>query len=201
MIQAKQKKCAGIGKAFGFSGCGANSFKRTFGLCDSCLIDFYFNDERGKIIYAKLKGSLRHKKEKAFKSDLRQKLKKLSYYEAEAKKSFQKWVRFRDKGNPCKSCKNPNPADEAGGHYFPAGIYSGLMFDERNCHLQCNTYCNKHLSGNPIEYRKNLIEEFGEDWMKQLEEDANRLRNYKYNKDELISIKVKYDQKIKNEFG
>jgi len=71
------------------------------------------------------------------------------------------------------------------------------MFDERNCHLQCNTYCNKYLSGNLIEYRKNLVLEFGEEWMKQLEEDANRLRNYKYTKSELIEIKKKYDLKIK----
>jgi len=196
-MENKPKKCNGIGKANGFNGCQKQVVKRTFGLCDSCLYDFYTTDERGKIEFAKRKLKNHTIKEKSFKSDLRQKLKTLSEYEAEAKKSFQKWVRLRDRDMPCISCNNPNPTDEAGGHYFSAGMYSGLMFDERNCHKQCNTYCNKYLSGNLLEYRKGLIERYGYEFVAELELDSIKKRNYKYTKDELINIKNKYDAKIK----
>jgi hypothetical protein len=197
MIKQKKICKTGIGKALDFKGCGKETFKRTYNLCDSCLYDFYTTDERGKVEFAKRKIKVNSKREKAFKSDLRQKLKTLSEYEAEAKKAFQKWVRLRDEGLPCISCNNPNPKYKAGGHYYPAGIYSGLMFDERNCHLQCNTYCNKMLSGNPIEYRKGLIKRFGLEFVNQLDIDADILRNRKYTKDELIEIKQKFELLIK----
>jgi len=113
--------------------------------------------------------------------EYREKTKTLTEHEAEAKKSFQKFVRLRDEG----------------GHYFAAGNYSGLIFDERNCHSQCNTYCNKYLSGNLLEYRKGLIKRFGEEFVKQLEADADRKRDYKFTKEELIAKKLQYDLKIK----
>jgi len=193
----KPKKCKGIGIANGFNGCGIETLNREHGLCSSCRYEFYMTDERGKIEFAKRKLKVTSVREKAFKSDLRQKLKTLSEYEAEAKKSFQKWVRLRDKDLPCISCNKSKPNDEAGGHYFSAGMYSGLMFDERNCHKQCNTYCNKYLSGNLLEYRKGLINRFGFQFVNQLEVDSTIFRDRKYTKSELIEIKKKYDLKIK----
>lgn len=128
---------------------------------------------------------------------LRDNTKKLSEYEAEAKKSFQKFIRLRDAGLPCISCNNSKTNDWAGGHFFPAGIYSGLMFDERNCHKQCNTHCNKFLSGNLLEYRKGLVLRYGEEFVSNLESISNEKRNYKYTKSELIAKKLQYDIKIK----
>lgn len=124
-------------------------------------------------------------------------IKTLSQYEADAKKSFQKFIRLRDKDLPCISCNNSNTTDWAGGHYFSAGMYSGLMFDERNCHKQCNTYCNKHLSGNLLEYRKGLILRYGMDFVNQLESESNEKRNFKYTKEQLIAKKLQYDIKVK----
>jgi len=197
-MKTNPKPCNGINKAKGFKGCGKPTLHRTNGLCNSCLYDFYTTDERGKIIFAKRKIQVVSKREKAFKSDLRQKLKTLSDYEAEAKKSFQKWVRLRDAGKPCISCNNPNPKDISGGHYFPAGVYSGLIFDERNCHLQCNSYCNMYLSGNLSAYRIGLVNRYGKEFVEGLEDDSIKLRNYKYTKDELVAIKKKYDDNIKS---
>lgn len=128
---------------------------------------------------------------------LREKLKTLSDYEAEAKKSFQHYIRLRDKYLPCISCGNTNPTDWCGSHYFSAGMYSGLMFDERNCHGACNTYCNKYLSGNLIEYRKGLIVRYGALFVEKLESEADGKRNKKYTKEELIAKKLQYDIKIK----
>jgi hypothetical protein len=140
------------------------------------------------------KEALEWKREKA---KIKESIKTLSQYEAEAKKSFQHWIRLRDKNLPCISCRNPKPADWCGSHYFSAGMYSGLMFDPRNCHGSCNTYCNKYLSGNLLEYRKGLIKRYGIEFVEQLESESNEKRNYKYTKNELIAIKLKYDILIK----
>lgn len=201
-MEIKSKPCKGIGKANGVKGCG-NDFKhRTYGLCNSCLSDFLFDTDAGKLIMQKRvipKAKIKIKSEsKAKDRETREKLKTLSEYEAEAKKAFQKYIRLRDKDLPCISCGNSKTNDWAGGHYFAAGIYSGLMFDERNCHKQCNTNCNKYLSGNLLEYRRGIILRFGQDFITQLENDANRLRNYKYTKQELIDKKKEYELKIKS---
>ncbi len=140
---------------------------------------------------------LKANKAKKEKSILKEKLKTLSDLEAEAKKSFQRYVRLRDKDLPCISCNNSNTNDWAGGHYFSAGMYSGLMFDERNCHKQCNTHCNKYLSGNLLEYRKGLIKRFGTEFVEKLEFESDQKRNYKYTREELIAKKMKYDIKCK----
>jgi hypothetical protein len=134
------------------------------------------------------------KQEKAV---LKDKLKTLSQYEAEAKKSFQKFVRLRDSGLECISCGNKSPKDWCGSHYYSAGMYSGLMFDERNCHGACNTYCNKMLSGNLLEYRKGLIKRYGIEFVDKLENESDSKRNYKYTKAELIAKKIKFDILVK----
>jgi len=195
-MENKPKKCNGIGKANGFIGCLKEVVKRTFGLCDSCLYYFYTTDERGKIEFAKRKLKNHTVKEKAFKSDLRQKLKTLSEYEAEAKKSFQKFIRLRDDELNCISCGTSKAKIWHGSHFYSANLYSGLIFNENNVHKSCD-YCNVFLHGNLLEYRKGLIERYGLKYVEQLESLASENRVYKYTKDELINIKKKYDAKIK----
>ena len=138
---------------------------------------------------------LKENKAKQEKKILKEKLKTLSEYEADAKKAFQRFIRFRDKELPCISCGNLQTTDWAGGHFYSAGMYSGLMFDERNCHKQCNSHCNKFLSGNLLEYRKGLIKRYGIDFVEQLDNVSDSKRNYKYSKDELIAKKLQYDIK------
>jgi len=156
MIETKPKKCKGIGIANGFTGCGIETLNREHGLCSSCRFDFYTNNERGKIEFAKRKLKVTSVREKAFKSDLRQKLKTLSEYEEEAKKSFQKWVRLRDAEFNCISCNGNDKDLWDGGHYFKAELFSGLIFNEMNCHKQCRK-CNRFLNGNELQYRFGLI--------------------------------------------
>ena len=113
-MEVKKKICKhGINKARGFEGCGKETFKTTYGLCPSCLYSFYTTDERGKILYQKSflpKVSLKLKSfDKAKTKQMRDGLKTLSEYEAEAKKVFQKWVRMRDVDLPCISCGTTKP--------------------------------------------------------------------------------------------
>ena len=199
MIKPKEKPCKGNFKANGI-GCGKPTLYRTLGLCSVCYREFLLNDERGKIILAK---SIIHAKketkktENAFRSDLRQKLKTLGQFEAEAKKVFQKWIRLRDELHGCISCPTTETDLFDGGHYKKAEIYSGVIFDERNVHKQCRR-CNRFLGGNELMYREGLIKRYGSDFVYQLEIDANATRNKKYTRDELIEIKRYYAEKIRN---
>lgn len=68
----------------------------------------------------------------------------------------------------CISCNKPS-MDWCCGHFKTRGAQPALRYDRKNTYLQCNTYCNKHLSGN-IEGNKNtrglkqgLRDRFGED--------------------------------------
>lgn len=178
---AKQKKCA-------WSKCGKmftpSEFRFNQRTCNNtvCALGFVKDKEIKK----------EAKEWKLTRKGMQDKLKTLSDYEKEAKKEFQKFIRLRDKNLPCISCFKMNCKDWAGGHYFSAGQYSGMMFEETNCHRQCNTFCNKFQSGNLIEYRKGLLARYGDQYVKELESLAESNRNYKYTREELISIKEYY---------
>jgi len=116
----------------------------------------------------------------------------LGQYEAEAKVSFQKYIRMRDKGLACISCGIFETNLWDGGHYKKAEIYSGVIFDTHNCHKQCRK-CNRFLNGNELNYRQGLIKRYGLDYADKIEQKANETRNYKYTKAELIAKKLKYD--------
>ena len=133
---------------------------------------------------------------KAEKAILKNKLKTLGQYEAEAKKAFQKWIRMRDDKQPCISCGIQQTDLWDGGHYKKAEIYSGVIFDENNCHRQCRK-CNRFLNGNELNYRQGLIQRYGIEFADQIEQKANETRNYKFTKEELIAKKLKYDILIK----
>lgn len=163
-----------------------------------------FKDECIKLFYQEVKPKIKKNNEvkrKKERAELKESLKSISAVINDVKKVFQHFIRLRDKDKPCISCGNKNPSDWCGSHYFPAGVYSGLIFDERNCHGACNTYCNMYLSGNLVNYRIGLIERYGEDFVKQLEEDSLSLKQYKYTKEELKEIQNKYLKKIReNDF-
>jgi len=125
-----------------------------------------------------------------------EKLKTLGQYEAEAKKSFQHWIRLRDKDENCISCDGNEKDLWDGGHYFKAEIFSGLIFDERNVNKQCRR-CNRFMNGNELQYRKGLLKRYGNEFVDQLESEADSKRNYKFTKAELIDKKAEYDQLIK----
>jgi len=133
---------------------------------------------------------------KVKKAILRDNLKTLGQYEQDAKKSFQKWIRMRDEKQSCISCGVKETDLFDGGHYFKAELFSGLIFDERNCHKQCRK-CNRFLNGNELQYRSGLISRYGIEFVNQLESESNEKRNHKFTKNELIAKKLQYDIKIK----
>ena len=77
----------------------------------------------------------------------------------------------------CISCWRRIKWNEGHGwHYIPR-MHMATAFDLRNIHLQC-PYCNNQLHWNLIEYRKNMIEQFGEDLVLELEEKKNQTKDF-----------------------
>ena len=108
---------------------------------------------------------------------------------------FNKWIRKRDNGKPCISCKNPTPKKVNAGHYIASGKSKFLTFNEDNVHLQCE-YCNNFLSANLLDYRINLIEKIGIERVEYLED--NRHKTKKYTREELKEIMEKYKKLYKS---
>lgn len=167
-----------------------NSFEQYNSLVQWCSTKCGF-----EISQVKLKEK-ESKEWKQRKKSLKEKVKTLGQYEMDAKKSYQLWVRLRDKELPCISCNEYVKDLWDGGHYFKAELFSGLIFDPRNCHKQCRK-CNRYDGGNEIQYRLGLVKRFGKEFVETLEEDSIDKRVYKYTKKELIAIKLKYDILIK----
>lgn len=72
---------------------------------------------------------------------------------------FNAWIRKRDEGQPCINCGKYKKLQA--GHYFAAGKYNSLRFNEDNVHgecLQCNYYNSQSHAQN---YRPNLIKKIG----------------------------------------
>jgi hypothetical protein len=106
---------------------------------------------------------------------------------------FQKWIRERDKNEPCISCGVTKTYKDEwdGGHFHKAENYTGVIFNEHNVNKQCKN-CNKNLDGNLISYRQGLVKKIGLKAVEELEELANNTRYYKWSDEELQQIKNKY---------
>lgn len=153
-----------------------------------CISKFY--QENKKKIEVKVK-----KEQDRKRKEIKEGLKSISKVIAETKPIFQRFIRLRDKEKPCISCGSFEGQPQ-GGHFKKAEIYTGVIFDERNCHKQCKK-CNVFLGGNEANYRVNLVKRFSEEFVSELERYADETRNYKYTREELKEIKEKYQKKIK----
>ena len=191
----ESKPCKGHGKAKG-CGCGTvtDVKKRKYGLCPVCFWDWMQTTEEGRAHYEStfVKKTLKKKDR-----EQREALKSIARLKQEARVPFQKWIRLRDINDACISCGTTTAKLWHAGHYKKAEIFSGVVFNEMNVNKQCEK-CNTFLGGNESEYRKGLVKKYGEEKVKQLEEEADRTRNHKYDREELKEIKTKYQKKLKD---
>lgn len=145
------------------------------------------------IAYSKKEKAKEWKKEK---KKLKAGLKRKQDWEKELEVIFNKFIRLRDKDMPCISCDAPaGTYTLTAGHFYPAGTYKNLRFNENNVNSQCWWNCNKNKSGNLLEYRPRLIKKIG---LPEVEE-LDRLRNMpvRYTIPELEEMMVYYKNKIK----
>ena len=144
----------------------------------------------------------REKKERVEHRKAKESLKTYSDHVSDAEKAVRRFVRARDYGKPCISCRTTNPdVQYAAGHMKTKGAYPELrLMPLVNIFGQCNHRCNKQLSGNingtkdTIGYRQGLINRFGE-WGQELLDyldGPHPLR--KYTVDELGEIKQGFNE-------
>ena len=204
------KLCKGTGKAKGM-GClaplpysiynGIKKYQQRYGLGYECKC---FNkwlydtpDGQDEIVKASQKAGMKiaqaqKKDQTKAKKERKWELMSTTQKIQAARKVFQRWiVKVRDKDEPCISCGNPNADEYHGGHYKKAELYSGIIFNEQNCHKQC-VKCNTYLGGNEAQYRIALCLMYGELEVVKLEEIANNMKTYRWSDSELKEIINKY---------
>tara|TARA_R110002012_G_scaffold116172_1_gene263591 strand:+ start:63 stop:623 length:561 start_codon:yes stop_codon:yes gene_type:complete len=111
----------------------------------------------------------------------------------DAQKWFNKYVRLRDRYEPCISCQRYHTGQYHAGHYLSVGANPELRFNELNNNKQCSA-CNNHLSGNIVNYRPNLINKIGIESVEWLEGPH---KPAKYTIEQLKEIIAKYKAKCK----
>lgn len=126
-----------------------------------------------------------------------------------AEKHFNEFIRLRDstpfdgkyrQGNCISSGQRlivPSKNSHAG-HYFSAGKYPALRFNEDNVHLQGKSD-NFFNGGNQLDYRRNLIKKIGQSRVDTIESIAEMThgKNHKWDRILLIEIIEKYKLKKK----
>jgi len=119
----------------------------------------------------------KEKEERAEKIERKAKLKSRSEWLKDAQSVFNKFIRLRDKDEPCISCGKHHKGQYHAGHYRSVGACPELRFCELNVHKQCAP-CNDHKSGNIIEYRINLVKKIGVDKVEWLERQDHEPKKY-----------------------
>lgn len=126
----------------------------------------------------------KRKQERLQRDDLRQRRERLkgkSEWNREAQAAVNKFIFWRDYGDPCIACGKPLNYGVRGGavdasHYRSRGAAPWLRFNVFNNNAGC-VHCNRDLSGNLIPYRINLIEKFGLHRVERIEHD-NTVRKF-----------------------
>lgn len=197
------KKCKGIGKAHGVSGCGTKTLYRKYGLCTTCLSEFYREDERGKIIVQKsiikaVSPRLKAQKDLEIASQERKQKNRLESLKVNVRTVCHNYIKLRDKNKPCISCGQPWHKDFHAGHFYKAELYSSLKYDEQNIHGQCQG-CNLRKEGNLSPYAVSLPNRIGAVLFKELNDKAalEKQTNFKWDRQTLAEIRKYYQLKIK----
>lgn len=133
------------------------------------------------------------KRERALTRKQKELLKPLSKWLNEAQVECNRFIRLRDTGKACISCGKRNLKKINAGHYVSVGSCRETRFHPLNINLQCEP-CNSNLSGNIIEYRKNLIKKIGLESVEWLE---NHHDYYAWTIEDAKEIKAHYQAEIK----
>lgn len=89
---------------------------------------------------------------------------------------FNRYIRIRDKHKPCISCgQSPYIGARHASHYRSRKAASQLRFNLFNTAASC-AQCNSFKSGNVVEYRIELVRRIGEDRVRALEWNQDKVR-------------------------
>jgi len=128
------------------------------------------------------------------KKELKEKLETVQSLTKKAQTYFNAYIRARDKHKTCVSCDKPLGSKFDAGHYYSAGGFGSVRFNELNVHGQC-VYCNQHLHANLLNYQIGIEQRIGGEALIELHEQAHKVR--KYTRQELRDIIETYKRKTK----
>lgn len=111
----------------------------------------------------------------------------------EAQAVFNRYIRERDKDEPCISCGSYLRSSFDAGHYRTTAAAPELRFEPLNVHKQC-VQCNQHQHGNIVAFRIGLIAKIGQKAVEWLEGNHDAK---KYTIDDIKAIKEEYKAKLK----
>ena len=127
---------------------------------------------------------------------------KISTWKRKVWKVFSEYIRLRDclltTGLPdygkCITCSKTVPRKLLqAGHFIP-GRHNNNLFSERGVNAQCYN-CNINLKGATLEYRRKIIEMYGEGADLELEDEEKKTK--KFTIQELEGLKEYYKEQIK----
>lgn len=137
----------------------------------------------------------KRQKEKAWKKEkkeLKEKLKTRTDHLNELQAIFNKWIRL-SKEPTCISCGTDLRGRKFdASHYRSVGSQPSLRFEPDNVWPGC-VYCNRHLSGNLIEYRIRLVKKIGKERVEWLEKEHEPKS---YTLKEILDLKKHYKKLI-----
>ena len=105
--------------------------------------------------------------------------------------AFQKYIRLRDHGKPCFSCKQY--AKLQAGHFI-GRTHKSVRYDVTNCHGQC-WHCNHALEGNLVAYERKMIETYGQIHIDHLKSMSQVTAHRKA--EDLLTLEMYYNGLIK----
>ena len=188
-LRHTKKKCKGQNRANGFKGCGKETYYRTYGLCNSCLSDWYDSDV-GKVYMKKLTLNAKSKvKIKSRRKEKQQTAKaKLDIMSPDQYRSkylqpkINEIARLIDFGHPCIATGNYGKMN--GGHYVSVGANRTICLNLHNIFIQ-SFESNHWKSGDSLKYQQGLIETFGFEYFSFVQSLAKH-KLIKLTKDEMI---------------
>ena len=126
--------------------------------------------------------------------------KSLPWLKRKCQEYFNRYIRLRDEGKGCVSCKENH--FEHASHFFSVRMYDAMRFDEGNVHGGC-AKCNTFLFGNLYYYGKRLPDRIGQERFKELVRRAEESKKtqHKWQRWELIEKIEYYKQKCKELSG
>ena len=176
----KRKRCKACRKLF------APRFNTFQKVCSPICAIAYAQTEDGQKFVAK-------QKRKQTRAD-KERIKTRADWIKDVQRSFNKWIKLRDKDEPCICCSNVYTGKMDAGHYRTTGAHPELRFNPDNCFKQRSRPCNKDKSGNNIETRKGMVERIGEKRVQSIESSHSAA---KWTVDDLKRMKKEYLVKIK----
>ena len=115
---------------------------------------------------------------------------------------FSIYIRLRDclrttgskEYGECFTCDETLPFDKLDAGHFIPGRHNSNLFSERGCQAQCRR-CNRFKNGNVLEYRRQIVNLYGEGVDKELEDEAGQM--IKFTVDGLLELETEIKEKIK----